>query len=469
MTKHYYEALAICDHMARRYPRGGLSPKAAEMGMASLAEAYSDPRSPIDRRSDIANLIDLARYIAETYADLDQGDAAKLTLGQVFQGTGKYDDAVKAFDSVRPKSAKVVEAQTRVGGSHWQLSLRARDKADTTGADAEVNKAVASLQSALKARQDSGTPLTDAALIANACDLAEVYLETGKATDALKLLDPVVKEQKAPFPAIFPRLLSMELRAHIGTNQVDLAIADMGVLEKAGGTGANLTQLYFNLGKLLQKEMDVLKKAGDSAKLAQTQAAYQKFLTALVASKAGQTYESLMWAGQNMLTLGNPKEARGVFEQVLKTYGDDPKFQKIEGSAARLMLVRLRLATALRTQGDYAGATTLVDQLGKEYPKAIEVLMEKGLLMEASASSSNSVAAWRAAFKQWQTIALMLARARPKPVEYYDAWYHAALALNREGKAKEAKQTLAGVMRLSPTLGNAEMKLKYKTLLEQIK
>ena len=41
--------------------------------------------------------------------------------------------------------------------------------------------------------------------------------------------------------------------------------------------------------------------------------------------------------------------------------------------------------------------------------------------------------------------------ARPKPVEYYDAWYHAAFALNKEGKAKEAKQTLASVMRLSPT------------------
>ena len=60
--------------MTRRYPRGGLSPKAAEMGMASLAEAYSDPRTPIDRTTDISNLIDLAQYIAETYADLDQGD-----------------------------------------------------------------------------------------------------------------------------------------------------------------------------------------------------------------------------------------------------------------------------------------------------------------------------------------------------------------------------------------------------------
>jgi len=89
--------------------------------------------------------------------------------------------------------------------------------------------------------------------------------------------------------------------------------------------------------------------------------------------------------------------------------------------------------------------------------------------MEATAGSTNSAAAWSAAFNQWQKIALMLARVRPKPVEYYEAWYHAALALNREGKAKEAKQTLAGVMRLSPTLGGPEMKQKYQALLGQIK
>ncbi len=469
MTKQYYDALVICDHMARRYPRGGLSPKAAEMGMASLAEAYSDARTPIDRTSDISNLIELAKFIAENYPDLEQGDTAKLTLGQIYHGTGKYDDAIAAFDSVRPKSSKSVDAQTRVGGTHWQKSLLLRDKGDTAAADAEVKKSIDSLQAALKARHDSGTPLTDIPLIANTCDLADVYLETNKPAEALKLLDPLVKEQKAPYPPIFPRLMSTELRAHIGTNQVDLAIADMGTLEKAGGTGAGLTQLYFNLGKLLKKEMDDLQKKGDSAGLARTQSAYQKFLTALVASKSGQTYESLMWAGQNMLTLGNPKEARPVFQQVLKTYGEDPKFLDQSGGATRIMLAKLRLATAFRSEGNYPEAKVLIDQLSAEYPKSIEVLMEKGLVMDAEATALNTQAAWAVAYRQWQTIALRLNAARPKPLEYYEAWYHVAFALLKEGKVKEAKQTLAGVMRLSPTLGGAEMKQKYQNLLSQLK
>ena len=59
------------------------------------------------------------------------------------------------------------------------------------------------------------------------------------------------------------------LRAHILTNQVELALKDMDSLEKSGA-GGNMTQLYFRLGKLLEEEMDRLKKKGDGARLALT-------------------------------------------------------------------------------------------------------------------------------------------------------------------------------------------------------
>ncbi len=469
MSKQYYEAYVLCEHLARRYPRAGLSAKAGEMGMASLAEAYQPSYVSVDRTTDVRNLIDLAQYLAETYPDQDQGDNARLTLGQVYHGTGKYEDAIKAFDAVRPKSGKWVEALTRVGGSHWQQSLVLRNKGETAPADAEQAKAVETLKSALKIRKESDAPPTDPALINNACDLADVYLQTGHASDALAILDPLIKEQKPPYGPTFPKLASLELRAHIGTNQVDLAIADMNTLEKAGGSGSSQAQLYHDLGKLLEKEMDTLKAKGDSAGLNRMQIAYQKFLNALVASKSGQTYETLTWAGTNLLTLGKSKDARGVFELILSTYKDDPKFLAQANAQARLMLARLKLATALRLEAKYEDAAALVEELTKENPKAIEILMEKGMLLEAEAASTNAAKDWSTAFKQWQMIALRLQGMRVKPVEYYDAWYHAAFCLNREGKAKEARQTLAGIMRLSPKLGNPEMKKKYETLLEQIK
>ena len=466
MDKRYYEAAVLTDHLARRYPQGGLSAKAAEIGMAALAEAYN-LYTQVDRSSDLNNLIETAKYAAEAFPDRDQGDTARMTLGQIYQGTGRYPKAIEAYEAVRPKSAKWVEAQTRSGASHWGQSQALRRSSKAAEADAEVAKALAGLNAALKSRRDSGAPASDAGLIGNACDLAEIHLETGKADEALKLLGPIAKAQASQDGPVFARLTSTMLRAHIGTNQVDLAMADMNALEKSGGGAAGLTQLYFGLGKLLEKEMDALRKKGDKPGLNRTKEAYLKFLSALAASKSGQTYESLQWAGEQMLAIGNPKEAEGVFRRILDTYGKDAKFLAQPGANERTLRVRIKLAAALRGQRNFSEAESLVGQLVKENPRTIETLMERGMLEEEKAAAGKGT--WTSALTQWKNNALRLGSARTKPVEYFEAWYHVASVLNHEGKAKEAKQTLAGIMRLSPAVGGPDMKDKYKKLLDQIK
>lgn len=464
MEKRFYEAVAIADHLTHRYPQGGLSAKAAEIGMASLAEAYNT-YTQVDRGGDLNNLIELAKYMVEVYPELEQGDTARLTLGKIYQGTGKYDKAIESFSVVRPKSTKWLEAQSGLGATLWANSQVVRSAGKTADADAQVAKAVATLQGALKARQDAGDPPTDPGFINNACDLADIYLDTSRPDEALKLLDPIAKQQKTLSGAPFARLTANLLRAHIGNNQVELAMADMATLEKAGG-GSGLTQLYFGLGKLLEKEMEALKKKGDSAGLNKTRTSFQKFLGALAASKSGQTYESLQWAGEQMLTLGNPKEAEGVFNQILKTYEGDQKFLAVAGSGDRLLRTKLKLAAALRGGHKFGEAESLISQLVQDNPKTIEPLMERGWLLEDQATAGTSP--WSAAFKQWQTIALRLGQARTKPMEFYEAWYHAAFALQKEGKGKEAQQTLKSVMRLSK-IGSKEMRDKYLSLIEQTK
>jgi tetratricopeptide (TPR) repeat protein len=363
-----------------------------------------------------------------------------------------------------------VEAQTKVGASHWEQSQSLRRAGKTAEADAEQAKAIATLQQALKTRQDAGNTATDPALIGNACDLADIYLEISKPDDALKLLSPLagIAMQTAQSGPAFSRLMADLLRAHVANNQVDQAMNDMSVLEKAGG-GTSLTQLYYSLGKLLEKEMEALKKKGNSAALNRTKVAYQKFLTALAGSKSGQTYESLEWAGENMLTLQNYKEAEEVFTKILKDYGEDKKFKDQPGSDNKIFRTRIKMSAALRGGRKFGEAESLISQLIQENPRAIEPLMEKGMLLEDQAAAGKGRGAWSAAFKQWQSIAARLGTARVKPPEYYEAWYHAAVALNKEGKPKEAKQTLASIMRLSANVGGPEMKQKYKTMIDQIK
>jgi hypothetical protein len=131
------------------------------------------------------------------------------------------------------------------------------------------------------------------------------------------------------------------------------------------------------------------------------------------------------------------------------------------------MLVQVKRAAALRAIGDLTAADAAIGELLKANPRSLEVQIEKGLLLEDKARARQGT--WAAAFTHWQTLALQLANSRPRPPEYYDAWYHAALALYKDGKPAEAKKTLASVLRLSASVGSPEIKAKYQDLIKQIK
>ena len=90
MNKQYYESNVLAEHIARRYPQGGLSPKATEIGMQALADAYN-AYTEVDRSGDLERLIDLAKYTAQTWPDREQGDDAHMNLGLIYQGRGQYD------------------------------------------------------------------------------------------------------------------------------------------------------------------------------------------------------------------------------------------------------------------------------------------------------------------------------------------------------------------------------------------
>ena len=86
MNKQYYESNVLAEHLARRYPQTELSPKASEIGMQALAEAYNT-YTEFDRASDLERLIDLARYTAKTWPDREQGDDAQSEPGSDLPGT----------------------------------------------------------------------------------------------------------------------------------------------------------------------------------------------------------------------------------------------------------------------------------------------------------------------------------------------------------------------------------------------
>lgn len=480
--QHYYEAAALADHLARRYPRWELAVKATEIGMAALSYAYNT-YGQIDAGSDLNNLIELARYTAQTWPETDQADVALVTIGDIFLGQGRYPEAYKAYEAVRPSSSRKLDAQVKAGTAHWRESLVLQNKAGggtlTPEADAEAKAGIDLLQGAYSARQETKTPPTDPALLDNAAMLAEVHLAQGRPAESLALITPLVQAVGAINPRppavaqVFARLLTLMLRGHISSGQTDLAINDMKALETAN-TGEPLTQLFFGLGRLLEREMEGLRAKGDQSGLLRAQETYQKFLEALIGSQSGQSYESLQWAGESMLTLGKSQEAVAVFQRVLKDYSSDPKITRTK---LKLVTALRNRASALRASAqpqqawteEFTKAWNEIYQLIQANPRSLDLLVERCQLLEDWAQAEPS--RWPTAIAYWKQLAQLLSGARQKPREYFEAWWHVAYGQSKNRETDAAKRTLKSIMALSSqvmTAEHPEVKKKFDDLLRQL-
>jgi tetratricopeptide (TPR) repeat protein len=379
---------------------------------------------------------------------------------------GQFDKAIEILASVRKRSRDWASAQNRLGSAHWAKSRDLERRGDATGAQAEGQQAIDVLNVALKARRDANVGPTDPGLVGNVGDLATVLTEFGKSAEALKLLDPIIKAQTVRSGPSFARLVEAQLKAYITSGNLDAAIASMKVLEQFDSASGRV-QLYFKLGKLLERELESLKEKKNTAALTRMHQTYRTFLTALAESKTGQSYESLQWAGEGLLTLDAYADAEKVLRRVLTEFTADPQFLQQPGGRGKLFRTKLRLVTALRGQGNFGQANSIMEDLLKQKPPYLETLFEQGMLLESEASARKG--SWSTALGHWEDLTKKMERMRPRPASYFDAWYHVAWVLYQEKQSAKAKQTLLGVMRLSPTVGGAEMKAKYQALIARLK
>lgn len=472
-TGRYYEAGILGEHVARHYPKFERAPQAAEFALSAWYYAYTNFTEG-DRGGDLDRLLDFSKYVIEAFPGSEQEQAARLTVGEVALRQGRYAESAEMLEGIPSGSSRWLDARNLAGQARWRLGLQFREDGKTQAADAEAQKAIEIYKATLQARKDAGAAPTDPGFLGNVSDLAELYLAADRSGEALDLLAPVVKAAVAAASAEagtqpVTRLLSVQLRAHIAAGQTDAAIEDMRNLEKVGSQGAPLTQLYYNLGRLLQKELDTLKAKGDEAKYKQTQQAYVKFLEALAASKGGQNYDSLQWAGEAMLAMGMADQATAIFQRVLDTYTKDAEFQAAPNADVRLLRTRLKLITTRRAKADRASFETAlaeVEALIKQHPRALDPLLERCRVMEDWAEAEKTPQRWDTAIRYWKQLAVLLNRI--KSPEQFEPWYHLAYCQMQRGLKQEAIQTLKGIMAQSPRLNGEEMVRKYQELLKQL-
>ncbi len=471
-AQRYYSAAAICDHLVRRYPQDEWSLKAVDIGIAALTMAYNT-YVEIDRTSDLDRLIDLASFAAETWSDKDQGDAARVTLGEIYFGRQEYVRAAKSYEGVRAESPRRLDAQMMAGEALWRLAQKLREEDKGSEAEAQGKAALDLESSALEARKKAGAPATDPALVRNSTDVAEILRATGKPKEALALLEPLEKtlagaSQSAELAPLYEALVTILLKAHLGDGQTDRAIADLKTLEKAGSTKEKLTGLYYDLTMRLKEDMEAQKARNDAVGYKKTRESFKKFLTALATSQSGQTYQSLLFAGSAMIEMGMGAEAVPVFDSMLTRFGKDPEFLKDPKAATSLAYLKYKKAVALREANKFEDALALDKELLTASPRDLTLMMEKGFLYEDWARAERSLERWNVAFAYWKERVADLSRYRTKPLEYYDSVYHMAIAQTGQGRRAEAVTSLERVMKLSPSVGKPEMKAKYVGLLKEL-
>ena len=246
----------------------------------------------------------------------------------------------------------------------------------------------------------------------------------------MKLLDPIIKAQTVKSGPGFARLIEAQLKAYITSGNVESAIASMKVLKESGGATGR-AQLYFKLGKLLERELESLKEKKNTAALTRMHKAYKTFLTTLAESKTGQSYESLQWAGEGLLTLDAYADAEKVLRRVLTEFTEKPEFLQQQGGRGKLFRTKLRLVSAaLRGEGKFDEANVIMEDLLKQKPPYLETLFEEGMLLESKAAARKG--SWSTALGYWEGLTKKMEHMRPRPASYYDAWYHVAWALYRK-------------------------------------
>ena len=127
--------------------------------------------------------------------------------------------------------------------------------------------------------------------------------------------------------------------------------------------------------------------------------AYKTFLTTLAESKTGQTYESLQWAGEGLLTLDAYQDAEKVFRRVLTEFTAGPPVpaaaRRPRQAAADPAQAR-RLRCAVRSEFDEADIRSSTTCSSRQQSSGyIETLFEKGMLLEAEAEAGKGT--WSAA------------------------------------------------------------------------
>jgi predicted O-linked N-acetylglucosamine transferase (SPINDLY family) len=198
-------------------------------------------------------------------------------------------------------------------------------------------------------------------------------------------------------------------------------------------------------------------------------------LLAKMSSRKEFSIPATVYFADMCLAAGLPDVARDAYLRVANRAEKDPAYAKSAGKA--LQRVRAQLVDLLVKTGDYEEAYKQISQLAAANPRALDLLMTQGRILQSW--SQRDASRYAEAVAHWARLRNMLLGAVKKPPEYFEITYNLAAALYGQAaeakdkaqaaeKAKEAEKLLKSTLVLSPNLSGPEMVEQYNALLKKV-
>lgn len=443
-----YEAGVIGEFLAERFANlqeddGGklneLAQKGATVARAAYYQEYEarnreqenlDP-SERDLTFELNQMVRVCLTTTRLWPTTGLADDSRMTLGRIYSKLEQPVEAAKWFTQVTSQELKGL-AKVSAGQAFWNAYLSGIDQPmekrpkteDLVQWQADARKY---LEEGLKSMNDE---VPEDASVDNATDLilarvtlAQINVYEQKYDDAIRYLTETKPLHHSPLAAVkvadnearpeigvksqkFASLVfQVLLRAYVGKQQTNEALKAMDDLEKVVGKDntLELSNTYRELGEQIGKEVKRLQAEGPKERLDAILLSFNTFLDELnkPERRKNMAVGTVQWMAETFLNLGlsmkdaqDPQSKAKAAEYFTKSetcYQDildrgnqeDPKPPWLTG-------IKLRLANASRSAGNFEKGLATIEEVLKEYPDAPNVQSAAAEILEAWGESGQT-------------------------------------------------------------------------------
>jgi hypothetical protein len=380
-VKRYQDAIKVGEGLARSDSRAPQAPTAAMLALDAYAQMLAEREKKFETEAELKpdqdKMLDLARYMEETWKGDLPAEMARHEIGLVLLRKKKLREAIVTLSEITPSYPSYVFAQYQLaeaalqadkekldpltGEDYRTRALRAfRNIPESAlGADPAINQTVllsrvrlgqelfpAKAYDEMEKIADGMLPKLDSTRVAETAaedkemhaklqaSLTEIklYARLGLADTALKanqpgkvaeLLDPIIDQIASGAIPDLPKnpqlgygLIGLAVKANIALNKLDRTGAALKAMKNVEPTGGGSARVLGLLADVMRDQIDDIRKKNDTEGLKKLQDGFAAILNDLAKQETNPTAEFSYLLAKNFSNLGLHDKVTALLEKV---------------------------------------------------------------------------------------------------------------------------------------------------------